>query len=201
MFLLRLTSSPSLSGVKTDDGFTIGRFSGDTGFLIAATAFLGVIGGLFYLIVRPWIPPRMRAWAMALFGGLIGGALVIRPDGLDFTRLAPLSLAVAMFVALPALYGAVMSVLVERMLREDSMMSRSRAWFLGLLPLIPLALFGFLGLVLLVGMLALWALSRVVPGAASVWSSVPIVWAGRVGLVAVSGLALSALIGDIGRVL
>ena len=138
---------------------------------------------------------------MALFSGLIGGALVIRPDGLDFTRLAPLSLAVAMFVALPALYGAVMSVLVERMLREDSMMSRSRAWFLGLLPLIPLALFGFLGLVLLVGMLALWALSRVVPGAASVWSSVPIVWAGRVGLVAVSGLALSALIGDIGRVL
>ena len=61
MFVLRVTSDPSLHGLKTDDGFTIGRFSGETLFLVLATAALGVLGGLLYLAVRPWLPERWRA--------------------------------------------------------------------------------------------------------------------------------------------
>ena len=56
MLVLRLTSDPALRGVKTDDGFTIGRFSTETIFLLGVTAALGIAGGLFYLIVRGWIP-------------------------------------------------------------------------------------------------------------------------------------------------
>src|SRR5512143_429212 len=56
MLLLRLTSAPALRGVTTDDGFTIGRLSAETIFLLGVTAGLGIAGGLFYLIVRGWIP-------------------------------------------------------------------------------------------------------------------------------------------------
>ena len=120
MFVLRVTSDTSLHGVKTDDDFIIGRFSAETLFLIIATAALGVLGGIVYLGVRTWLPERQRAPLAGVFGGIVGGALVISPDGLDFTRLEPLPLAVAMFIALPALYGATMSLFVERLLREDS---------------------------------------------------------------------------------
>ena len=130
MFVLRVTSDTSLHGVKTDDGFIIGRFSAETLFLIIATAALGVLGGsctsAFDVVAGAAASPLA-----GVFGGIVGGALVISPDGLDFTRLEPLPLAVAMFIALPALYGATMSLFVERLLREDSRFGRSRGWFLG----------------------------------------------------------------------
>src|SRR5213592_1070207 len=85
MFLLRVTSSASLHGLETDDGFSIGRFSGATIFLIVVTAVFGALGGVLYLGVRKWIPYRYRPLAMGLFGGAVGGAIVIRPGGLDFT--------------------------------------------------------------------------------------------------------------------
>ncbi len=92
MLVLRLTSDPSLRGMETDDGFIIGRFSGETGFLVFLTAAAGILGGLLYLIVRPWIQEQLRPWVMGVFGGIVGGALVIRPDGIDFTLLEPLTL-------------------------------------------------------------------------------------------------------------
>ncbi len=114
MFILRLTSDDSLRGLKTDDEFTIGQFSGDTAFLVISTAVLGALGGLIYLGVREWLPPRWRAVSFALLGATVGGALVIRPDGVDFTVLEPLALAVTMFVALPAAYGLLVGLLTER---------------------------------------------------------------------------------------
>ena len=120
MFVLRITSDPSLHGLKTDDGFSIGRFSGETLFLVLVTAALGVMGGLVYLVARPWLPERWRAALTGVFGGIVGGALFISPDGLDFTRLDPLPLAIVMFIALPAIYGVAMSVFVERLLPSSS---------------------------------------------------------------------------------
>ncbi len=91
MFVLRVTSDPSLHGLKTDDGFTIGRFSGETLFLVLVTAALGVLGGLLYLAVRPWLPERWRAALVGVFGGIVGGALFISPGGdrLHTSRPAP----------------------------------------------------------------------------------------------------------------
>lgn len=113
--------------MKTDDGFTIGVVSTDTLFLLGVTAGLGIVGGLFYLIVRGWIPDRWRVGVMTVYVGLVGGAGLISPDGIDFRVLSPLPLAVAMFVAIAAAYGALMPWLTERMLREDSVMRR-RPW-------------------------------------------------------------------------
>ena len=56
MFVLRLTSSPSLHGVETDDGFTIGEFSLATLFLLLVTAAIGVLAGLVYLVMPHMAP-------------------------------------------------------------------------------------------------------------------------------------------------
>lgn len=200
MLVLRLTSDSSLHGVKTDDGFIIGRFSGDSLFLLVFTSVLGALGGILYLAVRSWLPERARAALAGVFGGVVGGAFFIRPDGLDFTRLDPLPLAVAMFIALPAVYGVMMSLLVERLLPQDSGWSRSRAWFLALLPLVAIAAFGPLGVGVLVVMIGLWAIHRWSPETTSMLRSAPVVWIGRAVLLALTALGLVALIKDIDQV-
>jgi MFS family permease len=201
MFVLRVTSDPSLHGVKTDDGFIIGRFSTESLFLLIATAALGVLGGILYIGVRSWLPERQRAALAGVFGGIVGGALVIGPDGLDFTALDPLPLAVGMFVALPALYGVTLSLFVERLLREDSRFNRSKGWLLGLLPLLAIAASGPLGIGLLVLMFGLWAFRRWVPEAGPFVRSTAVVWTGRAILLAVTGLGLVGLVADIDQVL
>jgi hypothetical protein len=67
MLVLRLTSDGSLHGVKTNDGFVIGRFSRETLFLVVFAAQLGAVGGLVYLLIREWLP---RNWRAAAFGVL-----------------------------------------------------------------------------------------------------------------------------------
>jgi hypothetical protein len=201
MFILRLTSRPSLAGLETDDGFIIGRFSGETLFLVIVTAGFGLLGGLFFLAVRGWLPERSRMVLAAVFGAIVGGAAVIHPDGVDFNLLDPLPLAIALFVALPALYGVAMSWLVERLLRSDSVLARSRVWFAALIPLIPLALTGPVGLVILVVLFGLWAIHRAVPGLGPVMRSIPMMWLGRVALLTVTLLAFRSLVEDVRRIL
>jgi hypothetical protein len=201
MFVLRLTSDPSLSGAETDDGFIIGQISGETLFLIAATSFLGVFGGIFYLAVRSWLPERWRAALFGIFCGSVGGALVIRPDGIDFTLLEPLALAIAMFIALPAIYGVAVSRLIERWLLRDSGAGSSRAWIVGLLPLLLLVLTGPVGIVLSVVMLVLWMVHRTDQRIASLWRSPAVVWIGRAALIAVTAVSLVSLFRDITQIL
>jgi hypothetical protein len=197
MLLLRVTSDASLHGVETDDGFEIGVFSGATAFLLGVTALLGAVGGVFYLVARRWIPPLLRPWTMGVLAGAVGGVLVLRPGELDFTLLEPLLLAVVLFVALPALYGVALALLVERLLREDSIMRRRGVWIAGLLPLVPLVLFGGVGvLVVLVGLAAWWT-ARTFPVTVAWWRSSVATWIGR-GVLATMGVAsLVGLVGDV----
>jgi hypothetical protein len=191
MFVLRLTSDPALRGLKTDDGFTIGVFSTETLFLLGVTAGLGILGGLLYLIVRGWIPERRRVVAMTIYFGLVGGGGILRPDGIDFTLLSPLPLAVAMFVAIPLAYGAAMPWLAERMLRDGSVMRRRRwAWIVGLLPLIA---GNIVGVIVLMVALVVLLVRRSVPEVISAWHSQIATWIGRTLLLltaAASGLKL-----------
>lgn len=200
MFVLRVTSDPALHGAKTDDGFIIGQISGATLFLVIITSALGVLGGAFYLAVRSWLPQRWRAALFGLFGGILGGAGAIRPDGIDFTLLDPLPLAIAMFIALPAIYGVVVSRLIERWLREDSGPGASQAWTLGLIPLLVVAFLGPVGIGVAVGMLALWIVHRTAPRVARLWGSPVVVWIGRAGLVVVTAVALTSLVRDVTQI-
>jgi hypothetical protein len=201
MLVLRITSDDSLHGVETDDGFVIGQVSTATLFLVLFTIVLGVLGALFYLSVRAWIPVRGRTVLAGVFGGIVGGAAFIKSDGIDFRLLEPLPLAIALFIALPAAYGVVMSHLVERNLRDTAATERSRWWALGLIPFIAIGLLGPTGLGVLLLIAATWVIHRKAPEVASLWRSPIVVWIGRAALLAVTATALVVLARDITNIL
>jgi hypothetical protein len=200
MFVLRLTSDPTLHGLETDDGFVIGEFTGDTAFLVLFTAALGALGGIFYLTIRSWLPKRVRVGAFTLLAAVVGGSLVIRPDGIDFTLLEPLWFAVALFVALPALYGLMMSSFAERLLSEREGGPRFSGWLPSLAPLLGLAIGGPAGLMLLVLAALGWILNLKLP-LAEIWTSRGVAWIGRTALLSVGALALATLTADIAEIL
>lgn len=200
MFVLRLTSDASLHGLETDDGFTIGIVSTSTIFLIGFTAVLGAFGAVAYLLGREWLPEPARPWITGALAGVIGGAQAIRPGGIDFTRLEPLGLAVAMFVALPAAYGFATSRLVERSLAARTGGPRVRSWIAVGLLLLMLVLPGQLGFV--AGAAALLALVWHPPAAVrSLWRSAGVRWAGRAAIAAAGAWSVATLASDVAEVL
>jgi hypothetical protein len=121
MRLLMLTSSDALRGVDTDDGFPIGRFTlSGTLTLLALSTLVGVVGGLAYLVIRRWLigGTALRVATCALGAGLVVGSMLVHADGIDFTLLSPRWLAVALFVGIPAVFGALVVPLVERFDRD-----------------------------------------------------------------------------------
>jgi len=142
MLVLRLTSSEELHGMKTDDGFEIGVVTFDTVGLIAILAAAGAVNGALYAVLRRGIPARWRLPIWTVFGAATGGATIIHDDGLDFTVIEPLVLAVVMFVALPGVASAVVVLLAERWNRLEPFASRRRT-----AALVVAALAGTIGLV------------------------------------------------------
>ena len=192
MLLLRVTSSPRVLGMESDDGFTIGRVSSETLFLLGVAVGLGILGGIFYLIVRNWIPSRGRVPAMVAYFALVGGNGIIHPGGRDFTQLSPLPLAVALFVAIPALYGLAMPMMTERFLREDSLIRRTKyGWIAGLA---PLALAFVFGIIVLLAAAAVRGIAEAVPRTVDVWRSRPAAWIGRAFLLATAALSAFGLV-------
>jgi hypothetical protein len=77
---------------------------------------------------------------MAVFYGVIGGALMVHRDGIDFNVLEPAALAIALFVVICAGFGAAVAWLVDVAAREDAWPRRVSWWLLApplLLALIP----------------------------------------------------------------
>jgi hypothetical protein len=134
MRILFLTSDESVEGVTSDDGFEIGRFSlSDTVGLVIITAFIGVVAALLYLMAHPFVARlgRARIPAMAGFYGVVGGALLVHTDGVDFTVLEPAGLAIALFVAISAGFGAVVAHLVGLAAADDAWPQTWPWWALG----------------------------------------------------------------------
>ena len=146
MLLLRLTSPDLVSGMTTDDGFEIGVVTTDTLNLVAGMTLLGGINGVLYAVLRRGIPSRLRLPLWTLFGAVLGGATIVNDDGVDFTLLEPLALAIALFVLLPGLASAVVVVLVEHWERSEPFASRRQTIVLsacavaGTFALVPAAL-------------------------------------------------------------
>ena len=114
MFVLRLTSPDRARGVISDDGFEIGRFTATTVTLVLLTAVLGSGVGLAYTAVRGFLPARWRVPLWAGTGAVVGGAMLVHPDGVDFTLLEPTWLACLLFVVVPALGAGLIAWFVER---------------------------------------------------------------------------------------
>ena len=105
-------------GITTDAGFVSGSFSlsGTIELVGFVTVFTGFAGGVLYVIVRRWLPSRMRwripAWGLLLL--LFSRGFPIE-DSFDFRVFGPAGLAVALFGVFPFLYAAAQVPLAERL--------------------------------------------------------------------------------------
>jgi hypothetical protein len=158
MLLLRLTSPDSVIGIQSDDDFTIGQFtlSGTYNLFMLGSA-LGVIGAAVYVLVSPWLlgGAGFRAFTFAFTAGVYVGSLVIKDEGVDFHVLEPVSLAIVLFIAVPALVGAVLPYVVDAVAARGP--SRASWLVLAALQLVffPSALVGLFVAVVMVPGLAL----------------------------------------------
>jgi hypothetical protein len=121
MLLLRVTSPKPVRGVESDDGFVIGRFTmGGSYALVQIGAFVGVLGAALYLLIRRWLlgPTWFRYLTIGLGTGAVGGSFLLHSDGVDFRVLEPRWLAMALFVAVPALFGVAIGPAVEMISRR-----------------------------------------------------------------------------------
>ncbi len=123
MFVLRVTSPDSVVGLQRDDDFEIGRFTvGGTYNLLALGAAVGLVGAGAYRLVSPRLigPNWFRRLTTGAASGAVVGSLLVHADGIDFRLLKPTWFAIALFVALPALFGAFIGPVVDRVADEDS---------------------------------------------------------------------------------
>lgn len=95
-------------GTHTDDGFPMGHFtlSGSVNLAIAGV-IVGAIGGLVFLAVRGlrFGPRWFRMASIPIGVTLVTGSMLVHSDGVDFTVLEPLGLAVALTLSMPLVYA------------------------------------------------------------------------------------------------
>lgn len=194
MLLARL--NPQATGVRSDDGFVIGQFTLETLNLLLFGTVVGVLGGGFYFVLRGlMIGPRwFQVLTVSVGSAVVVASGIVSPDGVDFTLLDPALGAVALFVLIPAVYTALLTVVAERWLDEDGLFAESPTWraALPLLLWVPLAP---LLAILVAGFAVLEATRRTRRGAAvlahPIWP-----WAARGGLAALFAVSLADLVQD-----
>lgn len=139
MFLL-IQLNQNAIGLTSDDGFEMGQFtlSGSLNLALFAGPILGVMGAGVYMVLRGLAigPEWFRMLSLSLGPGVVIGSMIVHPDGVDFTLLDPLWLAVLLFVLIPAVYVVLLRLLAERALAGEPW-SRPLA-YLGLVAWIPL---------------------------------------------------------------
>jgi len=193
MLLARL--NPDATGVTSDDGFTIGRLTTASLDLLLVGTLLGVFGGGIYFVLRGlMIGPRwFQVVSISVGPAVVVGSQLVHTDGVDFT-LDPALLAIALFVLIPGIYAALLTVLGERWLDGEGPFATSRSWVAALPLLLWLPIAPLLG-VLVVGLAAFEAVRRAGRGSAllthPVWP-----WLARGALVAVFAVCLVDLVQD-----
>ncbi|MGH3348087.1 MAG: hypothetical protein ACRDO4_13995 [Nocardioides sp.] len=194
MFLLAHLN-PTTAGVTSDDGFVIGQFtlSGSLNLALIVGPLFGIIGAGFYLALRGLAvgPPWFRLLCLSLGPGVVVGAFIVHPDGVDFTMLDPLWLAVLLFVLVPTVYVALLHVLAERALAGPPW--PRWATYVGVAVWLP-ALPGFL--VLAAGWATLYALRRNETGAALLDHPAPR-WIARGALAAIFAFSVMDIVSDV----
>jgi hypothetical protein len=159
--------NPEVDGVLSDDGFTMGRLTGATFSLLLLGTLLGVVGAGIYFVLRDLVvgPRWFQVLSVSAGPAVVVGSQVVHTDGVDFT-LDPLVLAVGLFVLIPAVYAALLTVLAERWLAPDGPFATSPLWLAGLPLLLWLPVAPLLG-ALAAGLTAYEAVRRTPRGAAA----------------------------------
>ncbi|MEO6144273.1 MAG: hypothetical protein ABIP19_09870 [Dermatophilaceae bacterium] len=196
--LLLARLAPETTGRISDDGFFIGQFTvSGTLNLLAVCTIIGVLGGGVYLLTRGlMIGPRwFQVLSISIGPAAVVGAVLVHPEGVDFTLLRPTWLAITLFVAIPGFYAALLTVIGERWLRTDGrfLLAPRRVAFVPLilwLPLAPVLLLGVLGWVAV-------ELLRRHPGSRALVESPLVPWLIRLSLIFIFVFSLTDLVRDV----
>jgi hypothetical protein len=196
MVLARLNEGAT--GITSDDGFVIGQFGVlDTINLLFVATLLGVLGAGIYAVVRRlMIGPRwFQVVSVAVGPAVVVGAMLVHTDGVDFQLLEPVWLAIGLFVAIPGVYAALLTLLAERWLRDESWAIQAP------LPIAASPLVLWVPLAPLLAVLAaLWAarewVRRRAPQVAVALGRAEWGWVGRFGLAVIFVLAMVDLGSD-----
>jgi hypothetical protein len=147
MRVVALVAGHEHYGEVTEADEIVGDITADgTAFLVLFGTFLGVLGGLLYVTVRPWVPGSGVRKGLA-FGGLLlvlFGSQIIDGGNSDFRRFVPSYMSVGLFASLFFLYGVIVSAIVERLDRGGGSPPRGRVLAVG--GYTALALAGLVGL-------------------------------------------------------
>jgi hypothetical protein len=103
------TAGPALVGVHTAGGNRVGDITigGTLALVVFVGLSAGLIGGITYAVVEPWLR-RARPWHGVAYGVallLAFGFTVLDPSNFDFTRFGVRLLNVAMFAVLFVIFG------------------------------------------------------------------------------------------------
>lgn len=196
--MLLAVLNPQATGVLSDDGFSIGQFTLDGSLqLLGASTQFGLIGAAVYAAVRGLMtgPRWFQVLSVSAGPAVVVGALLVHADGVDFTVLQPAWLSIALFVAIPAVYAGLLTVVAERWLRADHWFATARLPR----PLLPLLLWVVLAplipVIVLVWATREWLLRQPRLRVAVTAPVVP--WVARAGLTVVFVLALVDLLTDV----
>jgi hypothetical protein len=133
------TAGPAMVGARTENGNPVGdiTLAGTLALVVFTGLASGLLGGIVYAVVEPWLR-RVRPWhGLALGVGLFlaFGFLVLDPFNFDFRRFGVAALNVAMFAALFVIFGVVTAWLFDKVktLRTGTSLTArvvdAAAWF------------------------------------------------------------------------
>ena len=119
MRIAGFTAGPGLVGSLTANGNRVGDITvmGTVAIVLFVGLSIGLVGGLLYALLEPWLR-RLRPWHGLAYGvGLLAafGFTVLDPSNLDFRRFGSAPLNVAMFAALFLLFGVGTALLFDRL--------------------------------------------------------------------------------------
>ncbi len=111
------TAGPALVGVHTANGNRVGdiTFEGTLALVLFTGLASGLVGGVIYAVVEPWLR-RVRPWHGVAYGAallLAFGFTVFDPSNFDFKRFGVPALNVAMFAALFVIFGVAIAWLFD----------------------------------------------------------------------------------------
>lgn len=190
VMLMLAVMNPAATGVRSDDGFIMGQVTlSGSAQLAGAGAQMGAVAAFIYVALRGLMigPEWFRLVSISVGPGVVVGALLVHPDGVDFTLLEPLWLTIGSFVLLPVVFCAALHLVAERVLVGGGIRPTP---LLGLGLALAVAVFP-LTLMLAIGYWVTRVLLDRVGHSTAIWS-----WAIRVALAVVFVIAVLDLVSD-----
>jgi hypothetical protein len=205
MRITAATSDDRVQGALTEAEETVGEITlgGTIGLVLFVGLFGGFIGGLLYIGIRRWL--RGPAWRAGLIVGTLGLAVVGRavaldPDSIDFDLLSPRWLAVLLFVLLGLFYGVVLAAVIERLDRSYPILAARPGAIAAHAPLLLFFLVPPLALLVVLGAVVAAFAPRIGPIARN-WQSVGVERAGQALLLVVIAFGLVRLGAGVSNIL